>query len=197
MEQKEYELLLSFAMLVVWIVYAHLFYRSWRLQRRPRLLIGISFDKKRQPLIYLTNMSEKTIHIEKVGLIAKPHTATVEPEFVDLTDRKGQWENVCLEDAKIKGINDFSYQGPIKPGNVRIVHSVVSALEEARQRFGETPKEFEFRAIGLYTSEYSSFGCSRSFCKSNSDKTSFEYEPLSWDVSIKSLGKNNGSANWM
>lgn len=76
----------------------------------------------------------------------------------------------------------FTYQGPLVPGGVRLVRCLRQALAEGSVLLGDEFDEFEFQAVGLYSSEYRSFQCTRRFIQTKNEKNRLQLKPTSWDT---------------
>src|SRR5690606_26872886 len=56
----------TLGMFVVWIVYAHVFYKNLRRQHRPRIIIDCMSGPGSDSVCVITNLSSETIYVECV-----------------------------------------------------------------------------------------------------------------------------------
>ncbi len=140
-------LVLDVLILGVWLLYAQLFYKSWKSSRTPRLLIGVSSDSKEEDIVYLTNLSEKTIHIDEIQVRDSQNTCT------NITALKYELENR----EKSGSLMENSYQGPLAPGSLREIRG----LSQFLHRFSKKSGEVTVCALGVYSEEFRHVGFKR------------------------------------
>ncbi len=140
-------MVLDILILGVWLLYAQLFYKSWKSSRTPRLLIGVSSDSKGEDVVYLTNLSEKTIHVDEIQVRDSKNSCT------NITALKNELENR----EKSESLMENSYQGPLAPGSLREIRGVGPFID----RFSENQGEITLCALGVYSEEFRHVGFKR------------------------------------
>jgi len=106
----------SAVMALVWVVYFHLFFRQYKRQNRPFLVIHHAQGHDPQAACMLVNMSEQPVHVQCV-------TAHVKTRDRSYTLSVTNTNRLAPEDGNI---TEIVRQGPLKPSG----HLVLGSFEE-------------------------------------------------------------------
>jgi hypothetical protein len=156
--------LLSAAMLVVWLFYLQGFLQSFRRERRPRILINRGGGSGPHAHCLLSNMSAEAIYIH--SLVAKLNSADKET-FAAVTDLVGS-----SDDEATFSLKESTLQGPVAAGEFLDVGTFENILRRAgwttTEQRADTmsksePIELELTALATYRSEDLIVGASRRF----------------------------------
>ncbi|CDX19942.1 conserved hypothetical protein [Mesorhizobium plurifarium] len=158
----------SIGMLVIWSVYLHVFWRSHRRRRTPKLLINWGEGRELSARCFVTNMSEGAVFIQSV--------------IVDLGTPLGR-HRIFISDAedlknskRPSGWKYMTRQGPLGAGKIIDMGSFSGILDYAlHERTGDVNQtigdadlsrnihQFEITIIGMYGSEDTLIVASRRF----------------------------------
>jgi hypothetical protein len=160
----------SMAMLLVWVFYTALFYRDFRQQRMPLIVLHQAHGHGLESSCLLVNMSKQPIHVLCVMMAARTENDEVTMRITNST-------RVSPVQTSHKKVQDLIKQGPLPTGyfldlgsfqemleRVNLVAAQDPAAEEAP---GETLRrqvhEVEIRVIALHGAYQDPIGAVRSF----------------------------------
>ena len=154
---------LSAAMLLVWLGYFEVFLRGYRRERRPKILISRGSGSSLHAHCLLSNMSAETIYIH--SLIAKLNNSD-EETFAAVTDLVGD-----SEDESRISLKEATLQGPVAAGDFLDAGTFASILRRAGWSAPATGAdsgdhrsiEIELTVLATYRSEDLIVGASRRF----------------------------------
>lgn len=156
--------LLSAAMLVVWISYLQVFLQGFQRQRRPKILISRGGGSGLGAHCLLSNMSAESIYIH--SLVAKLNDSD-EVTFAAVTDLVGD-----TADEPKRSLRQATLQGPVAAADFIDVGTFESVLrragwtiplEGADDVADFQPIELELTVLATYCSEDLIVGASRCF----------------------------------
>lgn len=119
-------LLISFGMLIVWIVYLQLFLASYRRQTRPKILINIGAGRTLDARCLVSNMGSNVIYVE--SLIASLEIGD-ERLVCSITDDKELTRGQASSEAR-----EATFQGPLMPGSMMDVGSFRNLISRVATR---------------------------------------------------------------
>ena len=144
-------ILISFAMLIVWILYLQFFLMTYVRQRRSKIIINKVAGSSHKSHCFISNMSAETIYIS----VIKVTLQNPDDEWVAyITD----FEEVS--DSSDKRPAEMTYQGPMGTGAFYDLGSYESIVSSVQKRT-EAPKDIlkqddfsmEIKVLGFYGSE--------------------------------------------
>ena len=156
--------LLSAAMLVVWLGYLQAFLQGFRRERRPKILINRGGGGSLHAHCLLSNMSAEAIYIH--SLIAKLNSAD-EETVAAVTDLVGG-----SDDEMTFSLAEATLQGPVAAGDFLDIGTFASILHRAGWNTPEESAdngrdvqriELELTVLATYRSEDLIVGASRRF----------------------------------
>ncbi len=109
--------LIGFATLMVWVVYAQLLYNGYKRQRRPRIVINRGRYKGVDALCLISNMSAESIFVQHI--VARLETDKGD-YFQDVTEleqnyQEGDEERERQSTSDTPSLSDSTRQGPLGP----------------------------------------------------------------------------------
>ncbi len=154
--------LLSAAMLLVWLGYFEVFLQGFRRARRPKILINRGGGSRLHAHCLLSNMSAEAIYIH--SLIAKLNSSD-EETFAAVTDLVGD------DDEATYSLAEATLQGPVAAGDFLDAGTFESILRRAGWSAPATGAdsgdhrsiEIELTVLATYRSEDLIVGASRRF----------------------------------
>lgn len=158
------DVLLSAAMLVVWLGYLQAFLQGFRRERRPKILINRGGGGSLHAHCLLSNMSAEAIYIH--SLVARLNSAD-EETFAAVTDLVGGTDDVTKFTLK-----EATLQGPVAAGDFIDAGTFESILGRAGwhtpaagtdEVANVEPVELELVVVATYRSEDLIVGASRRF----------------------------------
>ncbi len=178
---KEYGSILSvvanLGILLVWVLYAQLFYRDYTRRRRPRIIIhhapGQGFDSA----CLLINMSQETIHI--IGVLVVVHTTDG-----SYTRRVSDYYPVSADQYSLREVQSLLKQGPLSPGSFLLLgtygdllQNIAPGTTEAANLAGKAVKSddtqqitgLEIKVVAVLGGDDRSIGASRAFSVTHND----------------------------
>jgi hypothetical protein len=162
--------ILNAGMLLVWVVYAQLFFLSWRRGKLPVLLISATTTRDLQGECLVCNMAEQSCFIEAVGVCLRSDGSDEQTIF--LNDIRGR-----LKEGEETGrLDEWTLQGPLEPGQMVSLGSFRELTVRTRNRTSEGfpgVDEFEVRIIAYYGAQRRPFGAVRTFRIRGDDGESF------------------------
>lgn len=175
----------SMAMLFVWLFYTALFYRDFRQQRMPLIVLHQAHGHGHDSSCLLVNMSKQPIHVLCVMLAAQTEEGEVTMRITNTT-------RVSPEQTSHMKVQDLIKQGPLPTGYYLDLGSFQEMLEHANlvpavERSSEsawprgTPKheahEVELRVIALHGAYQDPIGAIRTF-RMTADGGALSVEPV-------------------
>lgn len=148
-------------LLVVWAIYAHLFYRDYKRRHRPRIIIDQMSGRGTESTCVVTNMSKEWVYIECVFAAAR----TQEQEFAARVSEDQQVSSVEQDDGEIESV---TRQGPLAPGGLIVAGTLDDLARRtvpqvpARQSL-EALNSLEIRVVAKLSSEDRPIGARRCF----------------------------------
>ncbi|MAE51393.1 MAG: hypothetical protein CMH27_06255 [Micavibrio sp.] len=143
--------LISFAMLIVWVLYLQFFLMTYVRQRRSKIIINKVAGSSHKSHCFISNMSAETIYIS----VIKVTLQNPDDEWIAyITD----FEEVS--DSSDKRPAEMTYQGPMGTGAFYDLGSYESIVSSVQKRT-EAPKDIlkqddfsmEIKVLGFYGSE--------------------------------------------
>jgi hypothetical protein len=118
--------LISFGMLLVWLVYLHVFTSSYRRQNRANILIAAGAGAGLEARCLVGNLSPSPIYVHGVLLDVRTPTGTIRASVTELEDLE-RWEYPS-------DLSLWTRQGPLKPGSVRDMGAFSAMIEHALRK---------------------------------------------------------------
>ncbi|MFT6600582.1 MAG: hypothetical protein ACJATD_001437 [Alloalcanivorax sp.] len=123
--------LIGFATLMVWVVYAQLLYNGYKRQRRPRIVINRGRYKGVDALCLISNMSAESIFVQHI--VARLETDKGD-YFQDVTEleqnyQEGDEERERQSTSDTPSLSDSTRQGPLGPGEFVHIGAFNSVIE--------------------------------------------------------------------
>lgn len=174
----------SMAMLFVWLFYTALFYRDFRQQRMPLIVLHQTNGYEHDSSCLLVNMSKQPVHVLCVMLAAQTEEGEATMRITNTT-------RVSPEQTSHMKVQDLIKQGPLPTGYFLDLGSFQEMLEHANllpavQRSSESappikPKndayEIELRVIALHGAYQDPVGAMRTF-RVTADGGTLSVEPI-------------------
>lgn len=193
--QAVLSILISFATLLVWLVYAQLLFSGFRRQRTPGLIINRGKKKDLDALCIISNMSKEAIYVEYIIAVLETSRGTITMDVTDFErsyaeERENEDGNRQSIATTPKGVHENTRQGPLLSGDfmhIGTFNDVVRRL--ARQ--AEIPmrgfcpegdlqlEHLTIQIIALYGPDSRPISASRSF-EINSNEEVGTLTPASW-----------------
>lgn len=154
--------ILSMAMLVVWMVYLQIFYMLYARQRRSKILINKAAGNTQKSHCFVSNMSAEIIYIDSVNVTLKNSEDSWSAYITDFDD--------LSPDQSDKRVQDMTHQGPMQSGNFYDLGSFTDIINWA-VKYSNAPKDFlqqdnfalVIRLVGIYGSEKLPVAAEREF----------------------------------
>lgn len=151
-------LFVSTGMFLIWILYLQLFYRSYRLQRRPILFIHQAYGFDLDSLCMIANLSESNVHVASIIVDGARGGESV--SFLPPPNSPDPLE----EDEPVRQL----HQGPLPQGGYFIVTRFRSLVAEAEERLAHASGELTdlrltIRVVAFVGSQLRPAGARRSF----------------------------------
>ncbi len=196
---------ISFATLLVWLVYAQLLFSSYRRQRSPRLIINRGKQKDMDALCIISNMSKEAIYVEYILATLTTSKGSI---IMDITDfeqapaeasERGETVEVHNRPTASGVIQQSTRQGPLQSGDFTHICTFVDIVRrllayQGIEMRGYSPEGdlrlncLTIEIIALYGPDYRPISATRSF-DINSDEYKGALTPASW-------GTQQGHAFW-
>lgn len=163
-------LIASWAMVAIWIVYLQVFLHSYRRQAYPKIVINRAAGSSLEAACFVSNMSSDAIYIEsvivRIGYGSDTFACTVTDfEFFDGQSR--------ASDPKAR-----TFQGPLPPSQYTSLGTFKGLIETVARRTGRDRDEpgssadaisVEVTVVADYASEHLLIGAKRSFSAHRKD----------------------------
>lgn len=187
---------LTFATLLVWLVYAQLLFSSYRRQRSPRLIINRGKQKDMDALCIISNMSQEAIYVEYILATLMTSKGSI---IMDITDFEQAPAGESGEGNKVDShkspgvsavIQQSTRQGPLGSGDYTHIGSFgnivrrLTASQDINTR-GYSPEDdlclhcLTIEIIALYGPDHRPISATRSFNINNDEETA-ALIPTSW-----------------
>lgn len=143
--------LISFAMLLVWMTYLQLILMAYIRQRRSKIIINKVAGSSHKSHCFISNMSAETIYISVIKVTLQNHDDQWTAYITDFEE---------ISDTSEKGPAEMTYQGPMGTGAFYDLGSYESIVSSVQKRT-EAPKDIlqqddfsmEIKVLGFYGSE--------------------------------------------
>lgn len=168
----------SLAMLFVWMFYTALFYRDFRRQRLPLIVVHQARGYGPDSTCLVVNMSKEPIHVLCVMMAARTAGGEV---LASITDP----HQPPLEQEPHRQVQDSIKQGPLQPGKLLSLGSIREILRVADLASADEPStdegqrdsarltfevdQVEVRVIALHGAYQDPIGACRAFYVSRTD----------------------------
>lgn len=186
---------ISFATLLVWLVYAQLLFSGFRRQRTPGVIINRGKQKDLDALCIISNMSKEAIYVEYIVAVLETSGGTV---TMDVTDRERDYTEASQKSNEKRptstvepvGLHENTRQGPLQSGDFMHIGTFKDVLYRlARQAGiplrGSRPEgdlqlqSLTIQIIALYGPESRPISASRKF-RIGSERSTGTLTPDSW-----------------
>jgi len=130
--------LIGFATLMVWVVYAQLLYNGYKRQRRPRVVINRGRHKGVDALCLISNMSAESIFIQHIVARLETDQGTYFQDVTELEQnyQEGDEERERHSSGDTPSLSDSTRQGPLGAGEFVHIGAFNSVIERIAQREG-------------------------------------------------------------
>ena len=158
--------ILNAGMLLVWIVYAQVFFLRWRRGKLPVLIISATTTRDFHAECLICNMAEQACFIEAIGVCLRSNDSR--EEIVFLNDIRGR----LTEGEETGQLDERTLQGPLKSGQMVSLGSFRELAGRTGSHTGEDFQkvdEFEVRIIAYYGAHRRPFGALRTFRRRGDD----------------------------
>ncbi|MBR0557067.1 hypothetical protein J5J10_15370 [Ciceribacter sp. L1K23] len=151
---------INLGMLVVWLVYLHVFVKTFRRSTRPRIIIARAVGRGLDSSCFVSNMSAESLYIENViATVDMPHVKGVAP-ILDVAGRRA--------DDHASDQRQRTHQGPLLSGEYISIGSFREIIERACSQSlppgGLQPGiRVDVLVVADYASEELLIGASRTF----------------------------------
>lgn len=188
---------ISFATLLVWLVYAQLLFSGFRRQRSPRVIINRGKQKDMDALCIISNMSKEAIYVEYIIAILETSHGTVTMDVTDFErayteereDEDGNQQSVAVTP---KGVHENTRQGPLLSGDFMHIGTFNDLIRRLARQAGipmrgycpEGPIELKcltVQVIALYGPDSRPISASRRYDISSDEKVG-ALTPASWQT---------------
>lgn len=199
--QAALSIVISFATLLVWLVYAQLLFLGFRRQRSPRIIINRGKRKNMEALCIISNMSKEAVYVEYIIAILDTSRGTITMDVTDYeqTYTQGDENENGARQHSLGAIQDNTRQGPLRSGDFTHIGTFSDIVRRLAQYQGikmrgyipEADIDFEcltIQVIALYGPDYRPISATRSFSIDNDKKAG--------DLIPASLGTRQGSSFW-
>lgn len=185
----------SFATLLVWVIYAQLLYSGFRRQRTPRVIINRGRKRDLDALCIISNMSQEAIYVEYIIATLKTSLGTVTMDVTDFErdpseeqqDEEGERQAVVATSANIR---ENTRQGPLLSGEFmhigtfsdlvrRMARQAEIPMRGHRPEGGVKLESLTIELVALYGPEPKPVSASRDFTI-DSDTPGGTLTPTSW-----------------
>jgi len=122
---------INLGMLLVWVVYLHVFVSSYRRQKRANILISIGAGTGLQARCLVSNLSQSPIYVRSILLDVKTAAGAISLSVTELEELE-RWERPSELDL-------WTRQGPLQPGSVRDLGTFASMLDHAISKIDDAP----------------------------------------------------------
>lgn len=189
--QSVLSILISFATLLVWLVYAQLLFSGFRRQRSPRLIINRGRQKDMDALCIISNMSEEAIYVEYIIAELQTSRGTITMDVTDFEqEAEDEGKNLQHSLSTPRRVEDNTRQGPLRSGDYTQIGTFYDIVRRLARQEGigmrgycaDNGLRFEhltIRLIALYGPEYRPISATRSF-EINSNEHIGTLTPSSW-----------------
>lgn len=157
----------SAVMAIVWIVYFQLFFRQYRRNSCPYLVIHHAQNENPDALCLLVNMGMETVHVQCVQVVL--FTRGGEQRIMTVTD----YTRVAADDRDVR---EWLRQGPLQAGGYLVLGSFRNILLGNRSEESDTDylfeeiTEFEIRAAVIHGPSRHPVGVRRHFVLEHNGK---------------------------
>lgn len=143
--------IISFAMLLVWMTYLQLILITYIRQKRSKIIINKVAGSSHKSHCFISNMSAETIYISVIRVTLQNHEDHWIAYITDFEE---------ISESSEKGAADMTYQGPMGTGAFYDLGSFASIISSVQART-EAPKDIlqqddfsmEIKVLGFYGSE--------------------------------------------
>lgn len=164
--------------LVVWVLYAQLFYRDYTRRRRPRIIIHHAPGQGFESACLLINMSQETIHIVGVLVVVHSNNDTCYTRLVS------DYYPVPADQYSLQKVQSLLRQGPLSPGSFLLLgtygdllRNVAPGTAEAANLAGKAEKPIgaehivglDLKVVAVLGGDDRSIGAMRTFSVTHSD----------------------------
>ena len=154
--------LTSVGLLAVWMFYAQLFYKGYKRQRRPRIIIDQMSGPGTESTCVLTNLSKEPVYLESVIAVARTGDSVLSATVTD-------HEPVSSVDQGEHQIVALMRQGPLSPTDLIAVGTIEDLARRAVESGGEADQlmahleTLEVRVVATMSSEDNAIGAWKRF----------------------------------
>ena len=143
--------LISFAMLIVWVMYLQLFLMTYVRQRRSKIIINKVAGNSQKSHCFISNMSAETIYVIIIRATLRSNEDTWTAYITDFEE---------ISDNSEKRPADMTYQGPMGTGAFydlgsfeSIISCVLSRTKAPKDILQHDDFSMEIKVLGFYGSE--------------------------------------------
>lgn len=188
---------ISFATLLVWLIYAQLLFSGFRRQRSPRVIINRGKQKDMNALCIISNMSKEAIYVEYIIAVLETSHGTVTMDVTDFEraykeeqkDEDGNQQSVSVTP---KGVHENTRQGPLLSGDFMHIGTFNALVRRLARQAGIPMRGYcpegsiklqcvTVQVIALYGPDSRPISASRGF-NINSDEKVGTLTPASWQT---------------
>lgn len=142
---------INLGMLIVWITYLQVFWRNYRRQTRPQIIITRAVGSNLNAACFIGNMSAQSIYVESVIAYVRSAGEEEAAAITDIIFKDGSTE---VTDQRHK-----THQGPLLSGQYMSIGTFQDMMEQAARSYKEredTGSEAELEIELLVIADYAS-----------------------------------------